>query len=476
MHILIVDDNESSLATLEAYLTMLGYTPKKARNGKEALAMVAKSPPDLILLDLIMPGINGFEVCRRLKSDSKTYKIPIIAVTGLQDRESNVKAIEAGVDSFLTKPIDEIILKAHINSFAKMRQLDRELEASRNELNTIGEYHRRVAPGRSSTKELIGISPSIKEVRNRINMVKDSQVPVLILGESGVGKQLVAEAIHWEGKHASEPFVQINCSGLQENLLESELFGHAMGAFTGATHSKKGLIEVAGRGTLFIDELGDMNLVAQSKILLVLDSGLFRRLGDPVERKANARIIAATNQDLDQAIKEGRFRSDLYYRLNVFEIHVPPLRKRKEDIPLLVEYFLAYSSLSTRPDKKFAAEAMEILQEYYWPGNVRELRNVVERAIVFSGENETISPQHLPPNLLKNTNKKSSSGSLAPFVMSQSSRYLTLKEVELRYIREVLKNENGNRTRTARILGISRSTLKKKISENPSLKRLVGQL
>lgn len=238
--ILIVDDNEANLTTLEAYLVTLGFSPRKASNGSAALKKVAESTPDIIFLDLMMPGMDGFEVTRRLKSNPNTFKIPVVAITAYYDRENNVKAIEAGVDGFITKPIDEPILKAHITSLLKMKGLESELNASLNSLDNIREYHRRIAPGRSRTREIIGNSGLIKEVLSRIDMVKDSAVPILITGESGAGKQLVAEAIHWEGKLASEPFVQINCPSLQESLLESELFGHTKGAFTGAIRDKKG--------------------------------------------------------------------------------------------------------------------------------------------------------------------------------------------------------------------------------------------
>ncbi|NVM20344.1 MAG: sigma-54-dependent Fis family transcriptional regulator [Desulfobacterales bacterium] len=463
--ILIVDDDVANLATLEAYLVTLGFASQKAKSGFEALEKVRQSLPDLILLDLIMPGIDGFEVCRRLKSDPATYKIGIVAITALLDRKSNLKAIEAGVDGFLTKPIDEVVLKTHINSLLRMKRLDSELEASRSRLDTIREYHRRLSPGRSRTREIIGESPLIEGVRAMINMVKDSKIPVLILGESGTGKQLAAEALHWEGRRASEPFVQINCAGLQENLLESELFGYAKGAFTGAVINKKGLIEVAEGGTLFVDEIADMALAVEAKLLDVLDSGLFRRLGETVERKANVRIIAATNRELKKEIEKGLFRSDLFYRLNVFEIEMPPLRKRKEDIARLAEYFLACSRLATISKKTFSSDALKALLEYDWPGNVRELSNVVERAIVFSGQDSEISPKHLSPELIR-------PGGAVTRNAYQASSGMTLAEAELAYIKEVLEKEHGNRTRTARILGISRSTLKKKISDNPSLQKL----
>ncbi|MCG2757442.1 MAG: sigma-54 dependent transcriptional regulator [Desulfobacteraceae bacterium] len=468
--ILIVDDNEANLTTLEAYLVTLGFYPRKAREGSEALKEVAKSTPDIIFLDLMMPGMDGFEVTRRLKSNPNTFKIPVVAITAYYDRENNVKAIEAGVDGFITKPIDEPILKAHITSLLKMKGLESELNASLNSLDNIREYHRRIAPGRSRTREIIGNSGLIKEVLSRIDMVKDSAVPILITGESGAGKQLVAEAIHWEGKLASEPFVQINCPSLQESLLESELFGHTKGAFTGAIRDKKGLVEVAEKGTLFVDEIGDMNLAVQAKILALLDSGLFRRLGETKERKANVRIIAATNHDLEKEIEKGRFRLDLFYRLNVFEIKVPPLRNRRDDIPLLAEYFLSQSSLTEIPEKSFSTDAMNILQQYEWPGNIRELYNMVERAIVFSGPDKEITPRHLPQEMTRQKGSERPSAAQPHINDIQLSDSMTLKELEIAHIKKVLKQEKGNRTRSAKILGISRSTLKKKIADNPSLR------
>ena len=470
--ILIVDDNEANLTTLEAYLVTLGFFPRKAREGSEALKKVAQSPPDLIFLDLMMPGMDGFEVTRRLKSDPKTFKIPVVAITAYYDRENNVKAIEAGVDGFITKPIDEPILKAHINSLLKMKDLESELKDSLNSLENIREYHRRIAPGRSKAREIIGNSDLIKEIRARIDMVKDSEVPVLISGETGTGKQLVAEAIHWEGKLASEPFVQINCAGLQESLLESELFGHTKGAFTGAIRDKKGLIEVAEKGTLFVDEIGDMKGDVQSKILTLLDLGLFRRVGETKERKAGVRIVAASNRDLEKEIKNGLFRLDLFYRLNVFEIKVPSLRNRKQDIPLLAEYFLYGSSLIKGSGKSFSTDVIKIFLKYDWPGNVRELYNVVERAIIFSGSDNEITPEHLPPELTRQ-NGSDRSLEVQPHIYDiQISDSMTLKELEIAYIKKVLKKEKGNRTRSAKILGISRSTMKKKIAENPSLRKL----
>lgn len=467
MKILIVDDNEANLTVLESYLVAFGFSPQKARDGSEALKKVAKSFPDLILLDLMMPRIDGFEVTRRLKSDPKTFKIPIVAITALHDRESNIKAIEAGVDGFLTKPIDEVILKAHINSILKIKRLHSELDDSIDRLNNIREYHRRLAPGRSRTREIIGNSNLIKETHTMIDMFKNLELPVLVSGESGTGKQLAVEAMHWNGRRASEPFVHINCAGLQENLLEGELFGYAKGAFTGAVKHKKGLIEVAERGTLFVDEIGDMSSAVQAKILTVLDSGLFRRLGETTERKANVRIVAATNYCLEKEIKKGRFRLDLFYRLNVFEINMPPLRKRKEDIPMLIDYFLSHSSLTKTMKKTFSAQAIEAFQKYDWPGNVRELYNAVERAILFSGQDNKIAPRHLSPELTCQS-RTAPDPSIVHSISDddyQPSRVMTLKELETAYIKEVLKKEKDNRTRAARILGISRSTIKKKIAD-----------
>lgn len=453
--------------TLEAFLVMYDFIPQKATSGREALKRVAEDSPDLVLLDLLMPAIDGFEVSRRLKSDPQTRGVPIIAVTGLYDRQSNLRALESGVDGFLTKPFDGAILKALITNMLNMKRLKSDLETSQSRLENISEYHRRFTPGRSRFGKIIGASSLIEEVRAKINMFKDLDAPVLILGESGTGKQLVAEALHWEGKRAGEPFVQVNCATLQETLLESELFGHAKGAYTGALTAKKGLIEVAERGTLFVDEVADMSLAVQAKLLNVLDTGLFRRLGETRDRIANVRFVAVTNRDLQKETHAKRFRLDIYYRLNVVRMTMPSLRQRKADIPLLVEYFLSRSRLTSCSDKKFSIEAIEAFQRYDWPGNVRELQNVVERAIVFSRENKVITPRHLPSELAPQQRDPVRS------LMPSPSFGMTLAEVEIAYIKEVLKREHANRTRAACALGIARSTLKKKIADNPSLRTLV---
>jgi two-component system response regulator HydG len=473
-HILIVDDNPANLATIEAYLAVQGFATQKAKNGPEALEKVAASPPEVILLDLLMHGMDGFEVSRRLKSNPCTFKIPIIAVTSLRDRVSNLKAIEAGMDGFLTKPIDEVMLKAHLESILKMNRLSNELETSRRRLDTFEEYHRRVRPDPYRSGEIVGAGDSMREVLARIKMVKDLDVPVLILGESGTGKQLVAEAIHWASVRATEPFVQVNCANLHENLLESELFGHERGAFTGAVSRKKGLIEVAEGGTLFVDEIGDMPALTQAKLLVVLDSGRFRRLGETAERNANVRIVAATNRDLEKEMEEGRFRSDLFYRINVIKIHIPPLRERKEDIPLLAEYFLSHSKLAINTRKYFSQNAMNALQSYNWPGNVRELSNVVDRAVVFSGDEDVIDLKQLPKEVIRFAAATHQSPPVRPHHrgLDPAVPLKKLSEMEMDHIKEALGWAKGNRTHAARILGISRSTLKKKIVENPSLQEL----
>ncbi len=471
LRVLIVDDDEANLATLEAYVAIQGYSPIRAQGGEEALRKVEALSPDIILLDLLMPGMDGFELTRRLKSNPATFKIPVVAVTALHDRKSNLKAIEAGVDQFLTKPIDEVMLKAHLSNQLKIRQLSLDLDSSRNRLEMLGEYHRRISPGRCATREIIGESQPIKNVLAKIHMIKDLDAPVLILGESGSGKQLAAEAIHWEGVRACEPFVHINCANLQENLLESELFGHSKGSFTGALSQKKGLIEVAEKGTLFVDEIGDMSPSVQAKMLVVLDSGMFRRLGDTKERRADARVVAATNKDIEGMIKQGLFRADLLYRIGVLTIELPPLRERKEDIPPLARYFLDHSRFVSDGPKELSSKAMERLIEYDWPGNVRELSNVIERAVVFSGSQERISLRHLPPHILAFSRKSNGSSPIADAreTSAPATSGRTLAEVELAHIREVLRSEKGNRTRAAEILGISRSTLKKKIAQHPLL-------
>jgi two-component system response regulator HydG len=469
--ILIVDDDEANRATLNAYLAVLGYASEEARSGAEALERVKQSTPDVILLDLLMPGMDGFEVARRLKSSPQTCAIPIIAITALHDRRSNLKAVEAGVDHFLSKPIDEIMLKAHLSNVIRVRDLSREVESVQNRLDSMREYHRRVS---CAPRKIIGRSAPMKAVLDQIRLVKDLDAPVLILGESGTGKQLAAETIHWEGSRSCEPFVQVNCANLQESLLESELFGHAKGAFTGAACAKKGLIEVAEAGTLFVDEIGDMSRSVQAKLLVVLDSGLFRRIGETSERRADVRIIAATNCDMADMVRTGEFRSDLFYRINVVSIQLPALRERKEDIPLLAEYFLANSRFSPDTSKRFSDQVMKALMAYDWPGNVRELSNMVERAIVLSGRESEITLRHLPSEPAHSGMIHRKGAPAPPIGTSASPGYgkLSLEEVELLHIREVLKNEKGNRTSAAIVLGISRSTLKKKIAENPLLQKL----
>ncbi|NOZ22245.1 MAG: PAS domain-containing protein [Planctomycetes bacterium] len=303
-------------------------------------------------------------------------------------------------------------------------------------------------------RQLIGESDAMQEVLEFIETVKDSNSPVFLEGESGTGKQLVAEAIHKQGARAGEPFVPVNCAVIPETLLESELFGHAKGAFTGATGEKPGLVEIASGGTLFIDEVCEMNLSAQVKLLNVLDTGVYRRIGETAERCADMRVVAATNRDIREEVAAGRFREDLYYRLNVIHLRIPPLRDRKDDIPLLVDHFLNQASLPSGKRKSASREFLRVLGVHDWPGNVRELANVVERAVLVSGKDRRLAPRHLPAELVEE----------AKGGLGQTREVKSLEEVEAEHIQKVLKQVNGNKSHAAKALGITRATLRRKLT------------
>ncbi|MEW6357851.1 MAG: sigma 54-interacting transcriptional regulator [Planctomycetota bacterium] len=303
-------------------------------------------------------------------------------------------------------------------------------------------------------RQLVGESEAMREVFEFIQTVKDSNSPVFLEGESGTGKQLVAEAIHKQGARAGEPFVPVNCAAIPETLLESELFGHAKGAFTGAAGEKPGLVEIASGGTLFVDEVCEMNLSAQVKLLNVLDTGFYRRIGETAERRADMRIIAATNRDIREEVENNRFREDLYYRLNVIHLRIPPLRDRMDDIPLLVEHFLNLANLPSGERKSASQEFLRILGAHDWPGNVRELANIVERAVLVSGKERRLVPRHLPAELVAKAKGD-----------RRRHDVKTLDEVEAEHIQKVLKQTDGNKSRAAAVLGITRATLRRKLGQ-----------
>src|SRR5438445_2240088 len=370
--ILIIDDEAAIRESLETLLAIEGYNVEAARTAEEGLAMLAASPRDLVLLDFALPDRNGLEVLEEVRE--RDPGLPVIMITAYGTVENAVKAIQAGATNFIQKPWDNEKLLADVRasiSRLRMEEENRQLK--------------RALKQRYSFEHIVGKSEPMLKVFDLVSQVAPSRSTVLIQGDSGTGKELIAKAIHANSPRKNRPFVPVNTGSMPADLLESTLFGHVKGAFTSAIASKKGLFEIANKGTLFLDEIGTMGLDTQAKILRVLQDRRFMHLGGIQEVQVDVRIIAATNVDLRQAVREGKFREDLFYRLNVIMVDLPPLRQRTEDIPLLVDFFLQkYSIENERPLRRIIPEGLRPLMSYSWPGNVRELENVVERAVVLS--------------------------------------------------------------------------------------------
>jgi DNA-binding NtrC family response regulator len=390
---------------------------------------------DVILLDLKMPGIGGMEALRRIRDSGSSAEVVIL--TGHPDVDSAIRAMKLGAYDYLTKPF-------------KLSELEEVLRraAERKRLRTENTALRRMVAQREPSPIMIGRSPAMTSLSATVRRIATSEASVLIQGESGTGKGLVARAIHMASPRSNGPFLVINCSGFQDPLLESELFGHERGAFTGATSVKMGLFEVAAGGTLLLDEVGEMSPAMQAKLLQVLDTKELRRVGGTRVHRVDVRIIAATNKDLAQEVKTGRFREDLYYRLNVVSVMLPALRERKEDIPLLIEHFLTQFQTSSRQSKTVSREAMQSLADYPWPGNVRELANTLERLQILSSGN-VIDLEDLPPNVR--------------FPGGSTGGPASLAEMERLHLIRVLDHTKGKKMQAARLLGIDLKTLNSKI-------------
>jgi len=440
--ILIVDDEQSIRSSLAKLLEYQGYETLQAEDGFEALSLVEERPPDLVLLDIKMPRMDGLEVLQKIRETHEDLAVVMISAHGTI--ETAVEATRLGAFDFLEKPWDQERLLVILRNALKQGQLlreNRELE--------------RTHPGRD---EMVGRSKAMQEIRDTIDRVADTDARILIMGENGTGKELVARAVHQQSRRAAAPFVEVNCAAIPEELIESELFGHVKGSFTGAIANRLGKFEQADGGTLFLDEIGDMSLAAQAKVLRVLQEGQLEKVGGNETRRVDVRVIAATNKDLLLEASEGRFREDLYYRLNVVPIRVPPLRQRREDIPLLVEYFLARVAESLgRTLKQLSPQAMEKLQTYGWPGNVRELRNSIERMVILS-RGDTIE--------LSEIQLESPSSRRTPDDLMAHETFQAFKdEAEKRYLLAKLAENDGNVSRTARALEMQRSNLYKKIEK-----------
>ena len=472
--ILIVDDVPANLRMLSALLEPEGYQIFSAPNGNIALKIATQAHPDLILLDVVMPGRDGFETCQCLKNDPSTVDIPIVFVTAKGETDNVVKGFTVGGVDYIPKPFEETEVLARVKTHLTNAQLTRALQQKNTELEA--EIARREQTENAlqrageqlsviSTQEaerwgipgLVSQSATMQGILDQIRRLHHNDTTsVLITGESGTGKEMIARAIHHGGPRRKGPLLTLNCSAIPVDLAESTLFGHIRGAFTGANTDKSGYFELANNGTLFLDEIGEMPIQLQPKLLRALEEGLFTPIGATQEKQTDVRIIAATNVDFQTKIAAGEFREDLYFRLAGFPVHVPPLRERKEDIPLLVSHFLSHFTVEMRYAEKpaMSKDALTTLQSYAFPGNIRELKNIIERAMIESSGGE-ILPEHLHLTPIQR-NSPSNQDSTAGLP-------LNLQEAEVLLIQRALKQTDGNLTEAGRLLGVTRQTLWRKL-------------
>ncbi len=446
--ILIVDDERNIRKVLSTYLKKEGFEVETARNYEEAISKVSEENIDLVLTDMRLPGPSGLNLLQWVKS--KQAFLPVILITAYGSIDSVVLAMKAGASNYLTKPVDMDEMMAIIrHTLIKSKGRNPEKKEVQSE-ERFG---------------IIGRSPAINNVISTIQVISASRANILITGESGTGKELVASAIHSSSPRRDSPLIAINCAALPADLIENELFGHESGAFTGAVSREIGKVEMADGGTLFLDEIGEMSLAMQIKLLRFMQERVFFRIGGKNQIESDCRIIAATNRDLEEEIELGRFREDFYYRLNVIQMRIPPLRERKEDIPLLVKYFLdKYSAENKKFIRGIDAVALEALIQYEWPGNIRELENIIERAVVLS-RHDTIVLEDLPNKLKKNF--LASTGEVQPPEEKDnlSLSGMTLSEIERVAVVKSLKAEDWNQTRAAKRLGITRRQLRTKMEK-----------
>jgi two-component system response regulator HydG len=442
--ILVVDDEQSHRTMLKAVLSKEGYDISEADDGISAVKAVESESFDLILMDIRMTDMDGIEAMGQIKKMSPS--VPIIMMTAYASIKTAVEALKSGAYDYLTKPLDIDELKILIKKGLEHYRLQEE--------NVL--LKERLAD-RFDFSKIIGKSRRMKELFENLSLIAPSDATILIYGESGTGKELVANAIHQNSPRAQKPFIKVSCAALPETLLESELFGHERGAFTGAVSRKLGRFQLADGGTLFLDEVNVMSSTTQVKLLRVLQEREFEPLGSTKTIHVDIRLIAATNKELEAEVKEGRFREDLFYRLNVVPIHLPPLRERKEDIPLLAEHFFKlYQEKNKKSIKGFLPKTIDTLMRYDWPGNIRELENVIERAVLLC-RGEYVSPKDLPSPFQGEPIGEQPIISIPPG--------MTLEELEKEAILQTLEETGANRTQTAQILGISRKTLQNKLKE-----------
>jgi len=443
--VLIVEDDPAARVGLEQLVKSWGFLAEAASDGEEALEKVTSFRPAIVITDLVMPRMDGLTLLRTLQQQGADVTTLLLTAQGTVD--TAVEAMKDGAYDYLTKPVDIQRLKILLDKIVERLETMREVKSLRRQLREHGTFG-----------PLIGNSPEMRKIYQIVEQAAPTGASVLITGESGTGKELVAQTIHQLSPRAQHPFVAINCAAIPETLLESEIFGHEKGAFTGAADRRQGCFELADRGTLFLDEIGEMTATTQVKLLRVLQERKFRRLGGRNEQSVDVRVIAATNIDPAEAVKAGKLREDLYYRLNVFAFRLPPLRERKEDLPLLVQSFI--NEFNQRNQKNVVGvdhQAMRMLEHYAWPGNVRELRNVIERATILCA-GQFIESKHLPPVLAEEPPPEHQPQlALAPGT--------TVEEAERRLILMTLEHTRDNKTRAAEILGISLKTLHNKLNK-----------
>jgi DNA-binding NtrC family response regulator len=442
LRIIFADDERPLRELMRLELPRLGHEVVACEDGRKATSMVENGNYDVALLDIRMPGFTGIDVLKHIKEHSPETEV--ILLTGHATVETAVEALRHGAFDYLTKPCKMAELESVLNRIAEKRAL----------------VHRNLAlearlKGLEGTPRLIGSSAAMAKVQLAVSRVAPTDSTVLVLGETGTGKEVVARSLHEQSRRASQPFVPVNCGALPEHLVESELFGHRKGAFTGAEQNRKGLFEVASGGTLFLDEVGELPKAMQAKLLRFLESREIRRVGENEPFQVDVRVVCATNRDLREMVATDDFREDLFFRINTFEIHLPSLRDRREDIPALAEFLLARAAKG-RPSAGINRDALIQLQQYDWPGNIRELANVMEHALILAGP-DPIGPDHLPRQVSGQSNKSGN-------IFSNIDKVLTLHELEMQYVVRILEKNNGNKPETARQLGISLKTLYNKLN------------
>lgn len=447
--ILVCDDEELIRWSLGEYLRELGYTTLEAANGKECLTRIREEGPDLVLLDLKMPRMGGMEVLQSLR-DSQV-DVPVIVITAHGGVESAIEATRLGARAYLAKPFDVREVGLAVRKVLDAFRLEHEVRYLRSQ--KAGSYG-----------QILGSAPPMRRLFETLGRLERVDAPtVLVAGESGTGKDLVARAIHEHGPRKAGPFMEVDCASLPEHLIESELFGHEAGAFTGARGTKRGLFEVARGGTLFLDEIGELAIGMQAKLLRALEGRRFKRVGGVAEIPLNAGVVAATNRNLQEEVRVGAFREDLFFRLNVIRLDVPPLRDRREDVPVLVDHFLSrFNAKFSRKITGVSEDALALMMAYHWPGNVRELRNVLERIMILEAE-DLVRPAHLPPEM-RVGGGDSVARQCEPFVLPEGG--VDLDAVERSLLEQAMARAGGNQSQAARLLKITRFALRYRLEKH----------